>query len=155
MALKSAPFTGSVLHRARLKNCDGSGGEKPRIGFTIRAKGVRCGKKIRFEMRLYVFREREKIMYEDKILICKDCGAQFVFTAGEQEFYAEKGFENEPKRCKACRIAKRGDRAGEREMFTAICDGCGREVRVPFEPHDGRPVYCSECYAKMREQQGY
>ena len=40
-------------------------------------------------------------MYEDKTLVCKDCGAEFVFTAGEQEFYAEKGFQNEPTRCKA------------------------------------------------------
>ena len=47
-------------------------------------------------------------MYEDKTLVCKDCGNEFVFTAGEQEFYAERGFTNEPKRCKACRDAKRG-----------------------------------------------
>ena len=74
-------------------------------------------------------------MYEDKTLVCKDCGNEFVFTAGEQEFYAEKGFVNEPKRCKACRDAKKGEsgRAG-REMYTAVCASCGGEARVPFQP---------------------
>ena len=65
-------------------------------------------------------------MYEDKTLVCKECGAEFVFTAGEQEFYA-------------------------REYFTAVCANCGGEARVPFEPKTDRPVYCSECFAKMRE----
>lgn len=91
-------------------------------------------------------------MYEDKTLVCKDCGADFIFTAGEQEFYAERGFVNEPKRCKNCRDAKRGNARPEREMFTAICDSCGREARVPFQPREGRAVYCSDCYAKMREE---
>lgn len=44
---------------------------------------------------------------EDKNLTCVDCGAEFVFTAGEQEFYKEKGFDNEPRRCQACRRAKK------------------------------------------------
>ena len=58
-------------------------------------------------------------MYEDKTLVCKDCGAEFVFTAGEQEFYKEKGFDNEPKRCKACRDRKKNERRQrtERENF--------------------------------------
>ena len=66
-------------------------------------------------------------MYEDKTLVCKDCGAEFVFTAGEQEFYAEKGFVNEPKRCKSCRDAKKNASGNkpEREMFTATCAACG------------------------------
>ncbi len=90
-------------------------------------------------------------MYEDKTLVCKDCGAEFVFTAGEQEFFAERGFVNEPKRCKSCRDAKRNAGRPEREMFTAICDSCGGEATVPFQPREGRPVYCSACFAKMRE----
>ena len=57
-------------------------------------------------------------MYQDKTLICKECGAEFVFTAGEQEFYAEKGFVNEPQRCKACRDARKNNARPEREMFT-------------------------------------
>ena len=73
-------------------------------------------------------------MYEDKTLICKDCGKEFIFTAGEQEFYAEKGFENEPQRCKECRAARKQSRCGERKFYTAVCRECGGEARVPFEP---------------------
>ena len=90
-------------------------------------------------------------MYEDKTLVCKDCGEEFVFTAGEQEFYAEKGFTNEPQRCKECRAARKAAQRPEREMFTATCANCGGDARVPFEPKSDRPVYCSECFAKMRE----
>lgn len=88
-------------------------------------------------------------MFEDKTLQCKECGADFVFTAGEQEFYAEKGFTNEPQRCKACRDAKK-NASRSRESFTAVCAECGGEAKVPFKPHDDRPVYCSECFAKQR-----
>ncbi len=91
-------------------------------------------------------------MYEDKTLTCKECGKEFVFTAGEQEFYAEKGFVNEPQRCKECRRARRGAGRPERELFTAVCACCGKEARVPFEPREDRPVYCSECFARMKEE---
>lgn len=92
-------------------------------------------------------------MYEDKTLICKDCGAEFVFSAGEQEFYAAKGFVNEPRRCKACREKrKHGEGRAQREMYPAVCAACGKETQVPFKPREGRPVYCNECFAKMREQ---
>ena len=60
-------------------------------------------------------------MFEDKTLVCKDCGKEFVWTAGEQEFYAEHGFENEPKRCKDCRAAMKNQTRGERQMFDAVC----------------------------------
>lgn len=90
-------------------------------------------------------------MYEDKQLVCKDCGAEFVFTAGEQEFYAEKGFQNEPTRCKACRDAKKNARrSGEREYFDAVCAECGQPARIPFVPRDDRPVYCSDCFSKSK-----
>lgn len=94
-------------------------------------------------------------MYEDKILICKDCGAEFEFTANEQEFYASKGFTNEPQRCKACRDARKsarngGSNGGEREMFDAVCASCGKTCKVPFKPRDDRPVYCSDCFANRR-----
>lgn len=88
-------------------------------------------------------------MYEDKTLVCKDCGAEFVFTAGEQEFYTEKGFVNEPQRCKACRDARKSARRSK-EMFTATCAACGGEAKIPFQPRDDRPVYCSECFAKQK-----
>lgn len=92
-------------------------------------------------------------MYEDKTLVCQDCGEEFVFTAGEQEFYAEKGFTNEPKRCRNCRNARKGSSdKPQREFFTAVCASCGKEARVPFQPREDRAVYCSECFAKMKEE---
>jgi CxxC-x17-CxxC domain-containing protein len=89
-------------------------------------------------------------MNQDKTLICKDCGAEFIFTASEQDFYAEKGFQNEPQRCKSCRNARKNGGAGQRELFTATCASCGREARVPFQPRDDRPVYCSDCFSRQR-----
>ncbi|NLP49077.1 MAG: zinc-binding protein [Clostridiales bacterium] len=89
-------------------------------------------------------------MFEDKTLNCKDCGSDFVFTAGEQEFYAEKGFENEPQRCRECRTARKNAARGEREYFTTTCSECGGEARVPFQPREDRPVLCSECFANSR-----
>ena len=73
-------------------------------------------------------------MYEDKTLVCKECGKEFVFTAGEQEFYAERGFQNEPQRCKSCRDTRKNAARGPREYFTAVCAACGGEAKVPFEP---------------------
>ena len=90
-------------------------------------------------------------MYQDKTFVRKDCGAEFVLTAGEQEFYAEKGFQNEPQRCKNCRNARKNASKPQREMHTAICANCGKEAKIPFEPTSDRPVYCSECYAAMKE----
>ena len=91
-------------------------------------------------------------MFEDKTLICKDCGKEFVFTAGEQAFYAEKGFQNEPTRCKACRTNRKNAARGEREMFETVCAECGKPTRVPFIPKSDRPIYCSECFAAKRQQ---
>lgn len=89
-------------------------------------------------------------MYEDKTLVCKECGNEFIFTAGEQEFYAEKGFTNQPQRCKACRDAKKNAGKGGRTFYEATCAMCGGIARVPFEPKEDRPVYCSDCFAKQR-----
>lgn len=92
-------------------------------------------------------------MYTDKTLVCKDCGQEFVFTASEQEFFAEKGFTNEPQRCKPCRDARKnanGRSGGNRQMFDAVCASCGKPCKVPFQPRDDRPVYCSDCFAKNR-----
>ena len=91
-------------------------------------------------------------MYEDKTLVCKECGNEFVCTAGEQEFYAERGFQNEPPRCKACRDAREKAARGPRECFAAVGAACGGGAKVPWEPKSDRPVYCSECFAKMKEQ---
>jgi len=95
-------------------------------------------------------------MYEDKVLVCADCGKEFIWTAGEQEFYAERGFQNEPRRCPECRKTRKNTRSGqngEREMYDAICAKCGKPCKVPFKPTGGRPVYCSECFAKMKDEQ--
>ena len=91
-------------------------------------------------------------MFEDKTLVCKECGEEFVFTAGEQEFYEAKGFVNEPQRCKACRDARKNASRAGREMYATVCAACGKEAVVPFKPRDDRPVYCSECFAKSREE---
>ncbi|MBE6092685.1 zinc-ribbon domain containing protein [Selenomonas ruminantium] len=90
--------------------------------------------------------------FEDKTLVCKECGKEFTFTAGEQEFYAEKGFENEPARCRDCRDKRRRSRDGgeARPMFKVVCAECGKETEVPFEPKNDRPVYCRDCFNKKR-----
>ncbi|MEA1872101.1 MAG: zinc-ribbon domain containing protein [Chloroflexota bacterium] len=94
--------------------------------------------------------------FTDKILQCSDCGATFTFTAEEQEFHASRGYTNEPKRCPACREAKRaryngsGGYRSSRQMYPAVCAECGKDCEVPFEPREGRPVYCSECYSKIK-----
>ena len=92
-------------------------------------------------------------MYEDKTLICKDCGAEFEFTAGEQEFYAEKGFVNDPKRCKSCRDVRKNRTKSERPTFTTVCAACGGEARVPFQPAADQQIYCSDCFSKRREEE--
>ena len=92
--------------------------------------------------------------FEDKTLVCKDCGKEFIWTAGEQEFYAEKGFENAPARCRECRDKRKRTREGgeERKMYKVICAACGKETEVPFEPNDDRPVYCRDCFSKRRAE---
>jgi CxxC-x17-CxxC domain-containing protein len=91
---------------------------------------------------------------KDKTLTCRDCGQEFVFTASEQDFFAEKGFTNEPTRCKDCRNVRKNNggsqSSGRREMFPAVCASCGKETQVPFKPREDRPVYCSECFSKQR-----
>jgi len=102
-------------------------------------------------------------MFSDKTLTCRDCGAQFTFTASEQAFFAEKGFNNEPSRCPSCRAERRngdsrggnnnrGASGGTRQMFDVVCSGCGRRTQVPFEPRGDRPVYCRDCFEKKNSR---
>lgn len=87
---------------------------------------------------------------EDKTLACKDCAKPFVFTQREQEFFAEKGFTNEPLRCRECRQARRaGNDAGHRQRpnVEAVCAECGVTTTVPFRPRGDRPVFCHACYS--------
>ncbi|MBN1644070.1 MAG: zinc-ribbon domain containing protein [Dehalococcoidales bacterium] len=93
--------------------------------------------------------------YQDKQITCADCGNAFTFTAREQEFFATKGYTNEPKRCLACRQSRKSQRgdgrnSGPRQMFTATCAQCGKDCEVPFQPRQGKPVYCSECFNAMK-----
>ena len=98
-------------------------------------------------------------MYEDRNLTCQDCGTSFVFTADDQQYHAQKGFSNEPKRCPNCRQARRNDGGGggggggfsrgPREMHPATCAQCGKQTEVPFLPRGDRPVYCSDCFNKQ------
>ena len=93
--------------------------------------------------------------YSDKTLQCRECGTNFAFTAGEQEFYASRGLQNEPSRCPECRTARRsgGGRSGggAREMYSVTCASCGGQAQVPFQPRGDKPVYCSDCFSKMRD----
>jgi CxxC-x17-CxxC domain-containing protein len=109
--------------------------------------------------------------FTDKTLTCRDCSDSFVFTIGEQEFFAEKGFTNEPTRCPDCRRAakaarnpgghgssRRGDAYGhrtQRTMHPATCSACGQETTVPFVPSGDKPVYCSDCFQSRRPQPSY
>ena len=98
----------------------------------------------------------------DITLECSDCGAEFLFTVGEQEFYASRGFTNHPRRCQPCRNARRGQPrdnygggggggyGGPRESFPIVCSNCGVDATVPFRPRGDRPVYCSDCFSQMR-----
>lgn len=90
--------------------------------------------------------------YADRSLTCRDCGATFVFTAGEQEFFALKGLQNDPARCPTCRARRRQERSGPRQMTTVRCANCGGEAQVPFVPRGDKPVYCSRCFEQMRAE---
>jgi len=92
--------------------------------------------------------------FQDKTLDCVDCGAQFIWTAGEQLFFADKNFKNQPKRCKTCK-AKRASRAGqaparERVETQTECSACVKQTTVPFRPTQGRPVFCRECFQQRK-----
>jgi CxxC-x17-CxxC domain-containing protein len=96
--------------------------------------------------------------FQDKVLKCIDCGADFIFTAGEQLFFHDKQFKNEPKRCKGCkakRVAVLGGTntaapAYVRTETRTTCSHCGKETTVPFKPTQGRPVFCRECFQSRR-----
>jgi CxxC-x17-CxxC domain-containing protein len=118
-----------------------------------RVWGQRPGQ-LREEQQYLIKSEGIISMFEDKTLVCKECGGEFVFTVGEQEFYAEKGFQNEPARCKPCRDARKANGrrgvGGRREMHDAVCAECGAPTQVPFIPKNDRPIYCSECFQNYR-----
>ena len=96
--------------------------------------------------------------FQDKALTCMDCGSDFIFTAGEQLFFHDKQFKNEPKRCRFCK-AKRAAALGlngtngshsapgyKKVETRTICSHCNKETTVPFRPTQGRPVLCRGCF---------
>ncbi len=102
--------------------------------------------------------------YEDRNLTCVECNSEFVFNADDQQYHADRGYQ-EPKRCSSCRQARRGGGGGgggyggggggggyggQREMFEAVCATCGGTASVPFQPREDRPVYCSDCFSKEK-----
>jgi CxxC-x17-CxxC domain-containing protein len=101
--------------------------------------------------------------YQDKTLTCIDCGGSFTFSADDQQYHAEKGYANEPKRCPSCRSNRRSGGSGggygssgggyrAREMHPATCAQCGKSTEVPFLPRGDRPVYCSDCFSKQPQR---
>lgn len=88
--------------------------------------------------------------FQDKTLTCRDCGQTFVFSAGEQGFYLEKGLLNEPQRCPDCRAHRRSRGSSPETTSTITCARCGREATVPFVPRLDRPVYCGDCYSVLK-----
>ena len=97
--------------------------------------------------------------YTEKSLVCSDCGKSFAFTTGEQEFFATKGFTNEPRRCPPCRSAKKAQSSGNdgsyansgpRQMYPATCGQCNTQTEVPFQPRGDRPVLCRDCYSRSK-----
>lgn len=121
----------------------------------------------------------------DRNLTCRDCGQEFAFTAGEQDFYTQRGF-SDPQRCPSCRAARKQQRnqngggygssdfgsggyesngggyrsgggfsSGPRQLYPATCSECGKETEVPFNPTPGKPVYCRECYQGRKQAPRY
>ena len=105
--------------------------------------------------------------FQEKTITCSDCGKPFAFTIEEQEQFKSRGYTNEPKRCPECRQARKAQQStsggnnyrsnsyssynsAPRKMFPAKCAECGKDTQVPFEPRSGKPVYCSDCYRKMK-----
>ena len=103
--------------------------------------------------------------FKDKTLECSDCGSEFTFSVEDQEFFQSRGYTNEPKRCPECRQARKTQRyvsggngysnsrygyGSSRQMYPAVCADCGKETEVPFQPRQDRPVYCSDCFRKVR-----
>jgi CxxC-x17-CxxC domain-containing protein len=98
--------------------------------------------------------------FEDRLLICADCGGEFIFTAGEQLFFLDKQFKNDPKRCKPCKSRRSAQTASpeggpaaagiSRTETRTDCSECGISTTVPFKPTQGRPVLCRQCFKNKR-----
>lgn len=107
--------------------------------------------------------------FQNKTLLCMECGIEFEFTAEQQEQFLERGYTKEPKRCTPCREKHRAERppperrpprgnerqgpptSGPREFFATVCSQCNKPTQVPFKPAPGRPVYCRDCFLARRQ----
>ena len=103
------------------------------------------------------------MVFQDKAIVCAECGESFDFSADDQNYHSEKGY-SDPKRCPSCRQARRSQRStggfgggdyGERQMYSVTCADCGKDAEVPFQPSGDRPVYCNDCFRNHREQRTY
>jgi len=110
------------------------------------------------------------MVYTDRSLLCVDCGVEFIHSSADQEYYTQKGFTSDPKRCSSCRAYRRTTRdggsdaraiggprgferpedRGPREFFVALCSSCGNQAQVPFKPRSDKPVYCSDCFRQIK-----
>jgi len=94
--------------------------------------------------------------FHDKYVQCSDCGETFTFSVVEQEYFQSRNYTKDPKRCLPCRKKRQSQSTGNvahtsnRPMFPVTCAQCGEDTEVPFEPREGRPVYCSDCYKTVR-----
>jgi CxxC-x17-CxxC domain-containing protein len=115
------------------------------------------------ELKLKYLRGGHSMQLQDKSIVCFDCKVDFTFSVEEQEAFLAKGHRNAPKRCLSCREARKARQlsAGtyrsvqpgfysERKMYPATCAQCSKTTQVPFEPKEGRPVYCRDCYNTIR-----
>jgi len=113
---------------------------------------------------------RSIVIYADRTLNCVDCAVEFIHSAADQEYYQQKGFVSDPKRCTSCRASRRASRDGgydvrdiggprgyergddrpNREYFAVLCSSCGNQAQVPFKPRMDRPVYCSDCFRTVK-----
>lgn len=94
-------------------------------------------------------------MFTDKVLVCRECGSEFLFSVSEQKFYTEQGFYKEPQRCYTCRKRRKRSTDGNNTpvLYEIVCAKCGEIEKIPFEPRHNRPVYCGKCYKAIKGQE--
>ena len=136
----------------------------PSIGSVQGTRSGALGKSGRPAKRRGLAGRKVASLATDQTLRCRECGREFVFTAGEQEFYLSRGLMNTPSRCPECRAARKASMSGggggysgerpARQMYTATCSECGGEARVPFVPRGDKPVYCSDCFQQHQGSGG-
>jgi len=90
--------------------------------------------------------------FEDRVISCIDCGNKFMWTAGEQQFFYDKGLQNIPKRCKPCTAAYKAKLTANHPRFWIKCVDCKKKAEVPFEPKDEEHILCEDCFLKHKDE---